>query len=412
MVFTRFERWVAIPEMEYAQLKSNEQLSHPLHNNFDELSKDYKQLATIYNPHERIHRQGGTLDEIKNPTKFASTPNTQQVIENINSLKSKTRYDDQWEDFLNFCNLEEKQKPEDENFILYFNHLKTEKEFASSSLWAKYSMMNYKMQAIHRIKLQSYPRLTALMKSFGQGYVRKAAGVFTSQEIENFIKEAPDNDEFIYMKTAVIMAYCGGLRCADLVNINISDMEFDECSGTWVNYEVSKQYGQEIRNKFNIPLEFCQYLKNYDKKIYESNVNTGRLMKTFRRRKNGDGYFTNQPMGVNTLAKITVKMAEFLHLEKPETYSDHVLRRSATNRLAEQGATTMQLKKHFNWKSEMPTMKYLENTKKSKLILSDILKPSTSEKNETNEEKEKTIINEKEKTIIRFENCSHIVFHM
>ena len=93
----------------------------------------------------------------------------QQVIENINPLKSRKRYDDQWEDFLNFCNLEEKQKPEEENFILYFNHLKTQKKFASSSLWAKYSMVNYKMQTIHGIKLQSYPRLTILMKSFEQG---------------------------------------------------------------------------------------------------------------------------------------------------------------------------------------------------------------------------------------------------
>ena len=76
------------------------------------------------------------------------------------------------------------------------------------------------------------------------------------------------------MKTAVIIAYCGGLRCADLVNINISDMEFDECSGMWVNYVVSKQRGEEILNKFNVPLDFCQYLENYDNKIYECKVNT------------------------------------------------------------------------------------------------------------------------------------------
>ena len=125
----------------------------------------------------------------------------------------------------------------------------------------------------------------------------------------------------------------------------------------------------------------------------------------FKSREPLAGYFTNQPMGVNTLAKITVQMAEFLHLEKPETYTGRALiRRSAANRLAEQGATTAQLKKHFNWKSETTAMKYLENTKNSKLVLSDMLKPSTSDKNETNDEKEKTII--------KFENCSHIVFHM
>ena len=128
--------------------------------------------------------------------------------------------------FSNFFNFEENQKPNEEHLILYFNRLRNEKKFASSSLWAKYSMINYKMQTIHGIKLQSYPRLTILMKSFEQGYIRKTANVFSNQDIEKFIKEAPDNDEFVYMKAAVIIAYCGGLRCADWVKINISDMEF------------------------------------------------------------------------------------------------------------------------------------------------------------------------------------------
>ena len=78
----------------------------------------------------------------------------QEVIESINPLKSKQRYDDQWKDFLQFFNFEENQKPNEEHLILYFNRLRNEKKFASSSLWAKYSMINYKMQTIHGIKLQ------------------------------------------------------------------------------------------------------------------------------------------------------------------------------------------------------------------------------------------------------------------
>ena len=66
MVFSRFERLVAIPEMEYAQLKSSKQLSHPLQNHFTELSKDYNQQAAILNPYERIHHQGETLNEMIN----------------------------------------------------------------------------------------------------------------------------------------------------------------------------------------------------------------------------------------------------------------------------------------------------------------------------------------------------------
>ena len=68
----------------------------------------------------------------------------------------------------------------------------------------------------------------------------------------------------------------------------------------------------------------------------------------------------------NMLAKFTVKVAEFLKLPRPETYTDHAIRRSSASIMAASGATTSQLKTHFNWKSEATSLKYIETSDSAK----------------------------------------------
>ena len=53
----------------------------------------------------------------------------------------------------------------------------------------------------------------------------------------------------------------------------------------------------------------------------------GRLMKSYRVRKDNTGYYAKQPMGENLSRKFTVKMAQFLNLPQPEKYTGHAIRR-------------------------------------------------------------------------------------
>ena len=128
-----------------------------------------------------------------------------------------------------------------------------------------------------------------------------------------------------------------------MVPINTDDLEFNEATGMWVKYTVSKQRGESITNKFNVPLEYCQYLECYDHKLDEFQVSEGRLFKAYRTRKDGSGYYGKQPIGIHQISKFTIKMAEFLKLPNPSTYTGHALRRSAANVLAKAGASTSQL---------------------------------------------------------------------
>ena len=66
MSFGRFDRMVGIPEDEYQQLKSLQQLNNPLQNKFLTLSNDYRKQGNISDPYVRAQRQGETLNQMIN----------------------------------------------------------------------------------------------------------------------------------------------------------------------------------------------------------------------------------------------------------------------------------------------------------------------------------------------------------
>ena len=113
----------------------------------------------------------------------------------------------------------------------------------------------------------------------------------------------------------------------------------------WITYVVSKQRGEEIRNKFNVPLEYCGYLELYDNAVNRFNVGNA---KTIRTHKESSYYITSQPMGIHMLRKISSRIANFLNLPNPELYTGHCLRRSAENTLAEANTSSTAMKQHFN----------------------------------------------------------------
>ena len=169
----------------------------------------------------------------------------------------------------------------------------------------------------------------------------------------------------------------------------------------WITYKVSKQRGEEIRNKFSIPLEYCKYLEAYDNELSRFNVGSGRMFKTYRERKDGTWYYTKQPMGIHTLRKISCHVAGFLQLPEPEMYTGHYLRRSAANKLAEANVSSVAMKQHFNWTSENTARKYLENTDASKLEMSKRMAGGSGSGTENISSKN-----------IYFENCSHVIVNL
>ena len=106
-------------------------------------------------------------------------------------------------------------------------------------------------------------------------------------------------------------------------------------------------------NKFSVPLNYVQYLTQYCDVLKEADLYIGHLFKSYRIRKSdGSGYYTAQPMGVHMLAKTGVQVAEFLGLENSQSFTGHSFRRSPATSMVEAGASSTDMKTHFNWKNE------------------------------------------------------------
>ena len=138
-----------------------------------------------------------------------------EIMENSMPNKSKDEYTKTWKAFLEFVG--EDRKPTEDEYLQYFDHLHEIREYAASTLWKMYSMLNYMHQRNYNESLQLLtPKLTQLMKSYNVTYQRKVASVFTKEEIDTFLNmKELDEDPFWIMRKAVVVVYLsGGLRSA------------------------------------------------------------------------------------------------------------------------------------------------------------------------------------------------------
>lgn len=86
----------------------------------------------------------------------------------------------------------------DENTLLaYLNELS--KTLKCSSLWSMYSMLKRTIYHHNNVDISSYSRLSAFLKEKSIGYESKKWKVFSADEIQRFLTEAPD-EHYLAMK--------------------------------------------------------------------------------------------------------------------------------------------------------------------------------------------------------------------
>ena len=99
-----------------------------------------------------------------------------------------------------------------------------------------------------------------------------------------FISDGPNTGRQLQMKAICVVAFCGGLRCAELVSLETSDLEFNDVTGCLVKCVVSKQCGENMVNKSKVPLNYVQYLTQYCDVLKEADLYIGRPFKSYRMR--------------------------------------------------------------------------------------------------------------------------------
>lgn len=194
-----------------------------------------------------------------------------------------------------------------------------------------------------------------------------------------FLSEAPDdlvhqcrNYDSVLWRTAL----CWSSR----PSLNQKDFEFNYTCSMSVTFDVSKQKGEIQKNKFNSPLDYCEYLKRYAKLLDLANLREGKVFKTHEKRQimkisiRKCQYVKMSIMKKRKtciISKSTVKVATFwCYLILPVaqvTQWEKLLQTSCC-------ALSVDLKKHFNRRRENASMKYIDNTNSEKQQISKIMR--------------------------------------
>ncbi|KAJ8913110.1 hypothetical protein NQ315_000567 [Exocentrus adspersus] len=84
-----------------------------------------------------------------------------------------------------------------------------------------------------------------------------------------------------------------------------------------------------------------------------------------------DGKCSTQHVGINTISKTFSKVASFLGLPDPESFTGHGMRRSSATLLANAGGDITTVKRHGGWKSTTVAENYIEESLSSKMAIAE-----------------------------------------
>lgn len=118
--------------------------------------------------------------------------------ENLLPKKSKGKYKVVYQAFIDWRRRKNVKSFSEAVLLAYFSELS--EKYKSSSLWSYYSMLRSTLEINNNVKIENYSKLRAFLKRKAEGFRAKKAKTFTSEEINKFITEAPDD---IYLVTKV-----------------------------------------------------------------------------------------------------------------------------------------------------------------------------------------------------------------
>ena len=312
------------------------------------------------------------MDVVKRPM--------EDILGELLPAKSGKAYSSAWKAFVEF--LGHNNEPSEMDYIQYFDFLKATKDYKASSFWVMYSKLNSMHQRTFGTRLQAFPRLKILLKSYEQGYVRRVAKVFSLQEIQSFMRMPLDGPYWTLRKAFIAISYCGGLRAEEAYNLKFGSLTHTN-DGYYVVFHHAKQVGEQKSSEYLVPYDEDKQICFATKvKLYLDALDhlrsIGNDEPLFFGCSGGKG-FVNQRFGKRYMQEIGKQVAKLLNLEDDERYTWHCWRRSAATEAAGSGATSSDLKRQFGWRQESTAMRYLESTKQQAVKMSKLLRNGAAE---------------------------------
>lgn len=317
-----------------------------------------------------------------------------EITQDLLPTKSRIRYNEEYMKFFNWLKSENVQPCDvtDEVLLVYLSVLA--KNNKPSTLWCKYSMIRSCLSVKENIDVSQFPKSVAFLKRQSVGYKPKKSNVLTADEVSTFIVNAHDK-EWLLNKIVLVFGIFGACRRDDLLNLKVDDVK-DNGSFFTVFLREGKTHSTR---SFTITDEGCTFnpctlIRKY-MNMRPPNMTSDRFFVAYKQ-----GKCVAQNFGKNSIAAVPMKVAEFLRLENPKSYTGHALRRTSASMLVEGGGDLLTLKRHGGWKSSTVAEGYIEDSIAKKLevsnkLFSKVNRPSSStSKPSVESEKQETDHNE------------------
>ena len=281
---------------------------------------------------------------------------TPSQLDSLQPLKTASAYKREYKMFLNWA-IDNNYLICEETLIYYTDYLQNIQNMAPNTIRSKISMVKKEL-LINGKRLESCDVLDLKIKRINTGYVPTKAEIFSQDQIELFLREAP-NEEYIMMKFILLVGFYCCARIDDLTYLKWSELSKTR-SGIKIQISGNKNYTNRENiapNDVDDPF-ILEYL--YDR-IYElRKISRIKIDRAFLKYDNGK--LTNNPIGRNTLSEVPMKIAEFLGLDNCHDYSGHSIRRTSASVGAENGMSVSHLRELGGWKSENAALGYIQTS--------------------------------------------------
>ena len=281
--------------------------------------------------------------------------------------------------------------PSDLQVLNYFHFLRNDLKYAPTTLWSTYARINAVMKRVYGVSLNSYSRVSDILKSYDSGHVVKQAGIFTPQQIEDFISDPQLSSKYwLVRKVVCLVGYYGGFRNVELKSLKFENCELD-CMGYWFRFARAKQRGRVEETTVCIPRRQPDWIPvvsdssrmglDFDPAslidLYLAEIE--RDLQCTREELKGDFFrathgmkgqkFTQLPLGKNTIGRVGVQVATELCLPRPEIYTGHCWRRSCGTSASDSGVNVTTLMGMMGWSNPKTAMVYVKKSRLTSLSM-------------------------------------------
>lgn len=169
----------------------------------DELIDEYRSAINELDE-EMVNEMGNEPDDDDAQLPPELLEEFQSAMDQILPVKSGNRYLQAYEVFRKWLDSYRVRNISEEIVMVYF--VRASRNYKPPTLWSMYSMLKKTFIVKHNIDLKTHCRLRAFLKTKSDGYIGKKSNVFTQDEIQKFIVEAPIH---IYLGMKVISETIG-----------------------------------------------------------------------------------------------------------------------------------------------------------------------------------------------------------